>query len=157
MDKATAEMPTMATLTASTIAANTISSGVTTDWYDGGTYISGEAIGWGKPLNRKGDSIMKAKDEVRKRLVFVAVVDAHPDLDDVASVVYLSDAPIVTSDTDQEIWMGLDIKRLLALHNDTRVKVLDKEASRAAGRDIYLEPARIRDLCMAVIPLATFD
>lgn len=164
------DMPRMATLTANTISANAISAGTITSgdtgWYDGDTFHFHGAMptpiaypdnrGW-RNITGKGDSIMKAKDEVRKRLVFVAVVDTHPDLDDEASVVYLDDTPIVTSGTDQEIWMGLNISALLQLHNEGRATVLDKEASRAAGRNIYLEPARIRDLCMAVIPLATFD
>lgn len=107
--------------------------------------------------DKKGDSDVKRNEEGKKRLVWVAVVDPHPDLDSVSSVVFLADMPYVTDDTDQEIWMGLDIQEILDAHNAVRVTMLDKEATRTAGRDIFLEPARIRDLSFAVIPLATFD
>ena len=59
----------------------------------------------------------------------------------------------LTDLNDQELFFELDIKDLLAKHNDRRIKVIDKKVKE---RTEYLEPAKIRDLKMVVVNIAEF-
>lgn len=58
--------------------------------------------------------------------------------------------------TDQELFFELDVKNILDKHNAVRAQTRDKKASEKAGKDVFLEPIRIRDLRMTVleVPLA---
>ena len=57
---------------------------------------------------------------------------------------------------DDEIFFDMDIKKILKAHNDYRVTVVDKEASKNKEKDVLLEPIRIKDLKMVVLTIASF-
>lgn len=87
-----------------------------------------------------------------RRLVKVVIVDPNENiaLDD--CVLYSGDEKL-TDATDQELFFEIDIKNLLEKHNEKRVKVIDKKVKE---RTEYLEPAKIRDLKMVVVNVASF-
>ena len=87
-----------------------------------------------------------------RRLVKVVIVDPNENiaLDD--CVLYSGDEKL-TDATDQELFFEIDIKNLLEKHNEKRVKVIDKKVKE---RTEYLEPAKIRDLKMVVVNIASF-
>lgn len=57
----------------------------------------------------------------------------------------------LTDLTDQELFFNIPIMELLKAHNEERVKYPAKKG----GKEM-LEPARIRDLKMNVVTIATF-
>jgi len=90
-----------------------------------------------------------------RRIVQVFVVDPDERVP-VGDALLHSTQQEFTDATDQELFFGLDIRSLLDNHNIMREQVLDKEASRKSGRDVFLEKARIRDLKMVVVTIASF-
>lgn len=90
-----------------------------------------------------------------RRLVEVWVVDPHPDVPAGESVLVEYQA-YITDKTDEEIKLGLDLMGRLDDHNKMRAKREDKRATRASGVTQFLEPARIADISVAIIPLAIF-
>ena len=62
----------------------------------------------------------------------------------------------LTDLTDQELFFEVPIAEVLAKHNEVRKATVDKKQADKFGRDIYLEPARIRDLKMVVVNVAQF-
>lgn len=87
-----------------------------------------------------------------RRLVKVVIVDPNENvpLDD--CVLYSGEEKL-TDATDQELFFEIDIKGILEAHNAKRVTVVDKKVKE---RTEYLEPAKIRDLKMVVVNVATF-
>jgi hypothetical protein len=88
----------------------------------------------------------------KTRLVRVVIVDPNENLSLADRLVYSGDEKF-TDLTDQELFFELDIKSMLASHNEKRVKAVDKSVKE---RTQYLEPARVRDLKMVVVNIATF-
>lgn len=62
----------------------------------------------------------------------------------------------LTDLTDQELFFEVPMAELLKAHNEMRAATLDKKASEKSGRDVFLEPVRIRDLRMVVVTVAQF-
>jgi len=62
----------------------------------------------------------------------------------------------LTDLTDQELFFELPIADLLAKHNELRAKTQDKAQTSKLGKEVYLEPVRIRDLRMVVTTVAQF-
>lgn len=89
---------------------------------------------------------------VQRRIVKVIIMDPNPNvpLDD--CVLYRGEEQL-TDLTDQELFFEIDIKTLLASHNEKRVKMVDKTVK---DRVEYLEPARVSGLKMLVVNVATF-
>ncbi|KRQ94953.1 hypothetical protein CQ12_38095, partial [Bradyrhizobium jicamae] len=87
-----------------------------------------------------------------RRLVKVVIVDPNENIPLDDCVLYSGDEKL-TDSTDQELFFEIDIKGILEAHNDKRVKVIDK---RVKERTEHLEPAKIRDLKMVVVNIATF-
>lgn len=58
----------------------------------------------------------------------------------------------LTDATDQELFFELDMKDMLEKHNAKRVTVVDKKVK---DRTEYLEPAKVRDLKMVVVTVAS--
>lgn len=81
--------------------------------------------------------------------VFVADPNENVSLDD---CLLFKGAEKLTDATDQELFFELDIKDLLEKHNAKRVKIIDKKVK---DRTEYLEPAKVRDLKMVVVTVAT--
>ncbi len=90
-----------------------------------------------------------------RRLVQVFIADPDPNVPLKAALLYKGEL-LFTDATDQELYFEVPIMDLLAKHNTERAKWLDKEATKRAGKDIFLEPAKIRDLRMVVVNVASF-
>lgn len=85
--------------------------------------------------------------------VFIADINDNLPLD--KRVLYSGDEKL-TDLTDQELFFEVPITDLLAKHNAVRAATVDKKQAEKFGRDIFLEPARIRDLRMVVVDVAKF-
>lgn len=90
-----------------------------------------------------------------RRIVKVFIADPHQDVPMDKAVLYQSEEKF-TDATDQELFFEVGIKDILDKHNSARVKWLDREATKRAGKDIHLEPIKIRELKMVVVNIATF-
>lgn len=90
-----------------------------------------------------------------RRIVKVYVADPDPKLPTEKALLFEGDEKL-TELTDQELFFEVEIKEKLTKHNEERIKVVDKEQSAKFGKEIYLEPAKIRDLKMVVVNVATF-
>lgn len=91
----------------------------------------------------------------QRRIVKVFVADPDPKLPTEKALLYEGEQKL-TEATDQELFFEVEIKEKLAKHNEARVKVVDKEQSAKFGKEIFLEPAKIRDLKMVVVQVAAF-
>lgn len=89
------------------------------------------------------------------RIVKVFIADTNENLPLDRRVIH-SGAEQLTDLTDQELFFEVPIAELLSKHNEVRKATLDKNASEKFGRDIFLEPVRIRDLKMVVVTVAQF-
>lgn len=87
-----------------------------------------------------------------RRLVQVFIADPNENVPLEQSLLYRGEQKL-TDATDQELYFEIDIKDILAKHNEARCKVVDKKVKE---RTEYLEPARVRDLKMVVTTIATF-
>jgi hypothetical protein len=86
-----------------------------------------------------------------RRVVQVIIADANENVPLEDCLLYNGDEKL-TDATDQELFFELDIKEMLATHNAKRVKLVDKKVK---DRVEYLEPAKVRDLKMVVVTVAT--
>lgn len=91
----------------------------------------------------------------QKRYVQVFVADPDKNVP-VEDSLLVSTEPKMTDLDNQELFYELDIKVLLDKHNEKRKTIVDKTASNKFGKEIYLEPIRIRDLKMSVVEIAVF-
>lgn len=92
------------------------------------------------------------EEMTERRVVKVYVIDPDENVPVEKCLIYEADIGL-TDKTDQELFFEISIKELLDTHNTVRTKIVDKSVK---DRTEYLEPARIRDLKMVVINLATF-
>lgn len=97
----------------------------------------------------------KMSEKVGRRIVKIFIVDPSSDVPLDKAIIYQGEEGL-TDSTDQELFFEVDIKALLNGHNVERVKYVDKKATKAAGKDVFLEEARIRDLIMMVTEIAKF-
>jgi hypothetical protein len=94
----------------------------------------------------------KKENPVSRRLVQVFIADPDENLPLEQSMLYTGEQKL-TDATDQELFFEVDMKEILANHNENRVKIINKKVKE---RTEYLEPAKIRDLKMVVVNVATF-
>ena len=87
-----------------------------------------------------------------RRLVKVVIVDPNENVSLDDCVLFSGDEKL-TDATDQELFFEIDIKTILEKHNAKRVKFIDKKVKE---RTEHLEPAKIRDLKMVVVNIASF-
>lgn len=90
-----------------------------------------------------------------RRLVKVIIADPNENVPLKDCLLY-SGSEQFTDSTDQELFFEIGINNLLMEHNLKRVHFLDKQATKKAGKDVFLEPVRIRDLRMVVVEIAKF-
>lgn len=90
-----------------------------------------------------------------RRYVQVFIADPNDNVPLDESVLFKGDQKL-TDLTDTELFFEVPIAETLKAHNDKRVKWLDKEASKRAGKDVMLDPVKIRDLKMVVVTIAQF-
>lgn len=86
-----------------------------------------------------------------RRVVQVLIADPNENVSLADCLLYKGDEHL-TDLTDQELFFELDIKDLLEKHNEKRTKVVDKKVK---DRTEYLEPAKVRDLKMVVVTVAS--
>lgn len=109
-------------------------------------------------LLRRQINQQKRKEEVpmsQARVVKVYVADPNENLPLEKRVLYTGEEKL-TDLTDQELFFEIPMQDLLAKHNAFRKGVLDRKQGDKFGRDIYLDPVKIRDLRMVVVTVATF-
>lgn len=87
-----------------------------------------------------------------RRLVQVVIVDPNDNIPLDQCLLYKGDEKL-TDATDQELFFEIDIRDILTKHNEKRTKMVDKKVKE---RTEYLEPAKIRDLKMVVVNIASF-
>ncbi len=129
-----------------------ISNQSSTDWLD--QVAQAQAAQQYSLLNQqnqhKGGQPMATS--VTRRLVQVIIVDPNDNIPLDQCLLY-NGIPKLTDATDQELFYEIEIKDLLAKHNEKRVKIVDKKVKE---RTEHLEPAKIRDLKMVVVTIASF-
>jgi hypothetical protein len=96
-----------------------------------------------------------ANDKTTRRIVQVFIADPNENVPLEKSVLYTGE-PKLTDLNDTELFFEVPIQDLLKKHNEVRKTVVDKEASKRAGKDILLDPVKIRDLRMVVVTVAQF-
>lgn len=87
-----------------------------------------------------------------RRYVQVFICDSNENVP-IESCLLYQGKPKLTDLTDQELFFEIDIKSALEKHNENRVGYVDKSVKE---RTEYLDPARIRDLKMTVVTIASF-
>ncbi len=91
-----------------------------------------------------------------RRIVQVFIADTNENVPLEESVLYTGTQKL-TDATDTELFFEVPIVDLLKAHNEKRVKWTDKEASKRSGKDVFLDPVKIRDLKMVVVDIAKFS
>lgn len=91
----------------------------------------------------------------KRRIVQVFIVDPDDKVPLEEAMLFESE-PKLTDLTDQELFFEVSIKNILDAHNEVRKVTLDKKATAQTGKDVFLEPVKIRDLAMTVVEIATF-
>lgn len=108
---------------------------------------------------RNANALSATKEEstimATVRIVKVYIADTNDNLPLDRRVLYRGDEHL-TDSTDQELFYEIGVADILEKHNAERVKTTDKAQSTKFGRDIFLEPVKIRDLKMVVTTVATF-
>ncbi len=92
------------------------------------------------------------EQKVTRRLVQVFIADPDESVPLERSMLY-SGSQKLTDCNDQELFFEIDIKSALESHNVYRRTLVNKKVKE---RTEQLEPARIRDLKMVVVTVATF-
>ena len=87
-----------------------------------------------------------------RRIVQVFIADVNENIPLQDCLLFKGEEKL-TDATDQELFFELDIREMLATHNEKRVKVIDRKIK---DRTEFLEPAKVRDLKMIVTTTATF-
>lgn len=87
-----------------------------------------------------------------RRLVQVFIADPDENVPLTDCLLYSGDQKL-TDLTDQELFFEVDIKSILDTHNAKRTGFVNKAVKE---RVEHLEPARIRDLKMTVVTIASF-
>ena len=101
------------------------------------------------------DKIQIIMPATNRRIVQVFIADPNDNVPLEKSILYTGEQKL-TDLNDTELFFEIPIKELLDKHNIFRVTVGDREASKRAGKDIFLDPVKIRDLKMLVVTVAQF-
>lgn len=107
------------------------------------------------PAPTKQQTTTPIMDKPKRRIVQVFIADPDPDVPLENALLYKGETKF-TDATDQELYFELQIADILKKHNDQRVKWLDKDATKKTGKDMFLDPIKVRDLRMAVVTIAEF-
>ena len=90
-------------------------------------------------------------NKMSRRIIQIFIADPNENVPLDACILFKGEQKL-TDATDQELFFELDIKSILEKHNEARIKVIDKKVK---DRTEYLEPAKVRDLKMVVVTVAT--
>jgi hypothetical protein len=88
----------------------------------------------------------------QRRLVQIFIADPDENVPLSQCLLYSGEQKL-TDLTDQELFFEVDVKARLDTHNARRTKLTNKAVKE---RTEHLEPARVRDLKMTVVTIATF-
>lgn len=102
------------------------------------------------PDHKQEKAAMAAAPTRRLVQVFIADPDENVSLE--KSLLYTGPQKL-TDATDQELFFEIDIKSIMEKHNAVRLQLVNKKVKE---RVEYLEPARVRDLRMVVVNVASF-
>lgn len=95
-------------------------------------------------------------DNTTRRIVQVFIADPNENVPLGKSVLYTGEQKL-TDLNDTELFFEVpSLQDLIKSHNETRKVTVDMEASKRAGKDIFLDPVKIRDLRMVVVTVASF-
>ena len=95
-------------------------------------------------------------DKTTRRIVQVFIADPNDNVPLDKSVLYTGEQKL-TDLNDTELFFEVpNLQDLIKSHNTVRSSTLDKDASKKAGKDIFLDPVKIRDLKMVVVTVAQF-
>jgi len=89
------------------------------------------------------------------RIVKVFIADPSESIPLAKRMIYSGEEK-TTDLIDQELFFEVEIGALLKKHNEFRITLNDKVQTEKFGREIKLEPVRIRDLKMVVVEIAKF-
>lgn len=92
------------------------------------------------------------KMSASRRLIQVFIADPNESVPLENAVLFRGEQKL-TDLTDQELFFEIPTQSLLAEHNEKRIKLQNKAIKE---RSELLEPARIRDLKMVVVTIASF-
>ena len=121
-------------------------------------YVGNPKNDWADTIPQANQTLANSQQEQEmnkmsnRRLVKVIIVDPNENIPLNDCILYSGEEKL-TDATDQELFFEIDIKRLLDEHNAKRTKFIDKKVKE---RSEYLEPAKIRDLKMVVVGIASF-
>lgn len=90
-----------------------------------------------------------------KRIVRVYLADTDENVPLEKSLLFKTDEKF-TDATDQELYFEIPIQEVLKAHNAYRATLVDKKATQKLGKEVFLEPVKIRDLKMTVVNIASF-
>lgn len=90
-----------------------------------------------------------------KRIVRVYLADTDDNVPLAQSLLFSSEEKF-TDLTDQELYFEIPIKEVLDKHNALRGTIVNRKATERIGKEIFLDPVKIRDLKMTVVSIATF-
>ena len=93
-------------------------------------------------------------EDMARRFVQVFIIDSDESVPLADAVLYQGE-PFLTESTNEELFFEIDIKERLDAHNKKRVTLYKKGKSHKPENK--LEAARIRDLAMVVVDIATFN
>ncbi len=88
----------------------------------------------------------------QRRLVQVVIADPDPKIPTTDALIYEGKSFFTDLD-NTDLFYEVDIKPLLAAHNEKRLKTVDKTVK---DRTEFLEPVRVSDLKMVVVEIAKF-
>ncbi len=111
--------------------------------------------GFQDQLNQKKKEEKPMPEKPKRRIVQVFIADTDENVPMEQALLYRGEQKL-TDSTDQELFFEIPINDLLGTHNSNRSKLLNKKATEKSGKDVFLEPIRIRDLVMTVVQIASF-
>lgn len=100
------------------------------------------------PIPKKETPMTK---KITLRLVRTFIIDADENLPMPRRLLHQDER--ITDLTDQELFFECNIKAILQTHNVYRSTLIDKEQTKAQGKNIPLEPVRIKDLKMFTVDI----
>ncbi len=146
------EMPKM-------LATSYVSNAVGLDTYGGMAkkFASSDLIKQLSQINHQTNPIDKKDQQMANttRIVRIYIADTDENVPLEKRLMFSGDEKL-TDATDQELFFDVPIAQILADHNSFRLSITDKAQSEKFGRDVKLEPIRIRDLKMTVVTIASF-
>lgn len=124
-------------------------------WDQFATDAAADCIRAFQPRQTQTTETTSMPNQTQRRYVQVFIADPNENVPLEESVLYKGDQKL-TDLTDTELFFEVPIAETLKAHNEKRVKWLDKEASKRAGKDVTLDAVKIRDLKMVVVTIAAF-